>query len=341
MKEIKDGGDSRDKAFIDFFLNTTDTFSILYNKKNLYHILLIIVLLLFSRNKKIILHQNSIFIPVSGKNIVGKIGRKFYVFLVKFTSLNNELVYEINDLPVEQAIDLELEVPYYFSEIENKIYNLKNIKFIFASEEMKKYVKSKYNIEEIRTYVCLNGSKDYTFKNNNIKIDSEFINIVYAGTLNQGRNIENMIKIIKKNLKLRLFLIGKFGNWIDVDNFTNIFYLGEKEEEEAFNLVSKCDIGLIPYDNSRFYYNLAFPTKVSFYLTGGIPYLGTQTKELINFEKKNPDLGYLVGESDWENFFNRISKSELIEKKKNIIKTKEKFYWNNILKKCFQDIGVI
>jgi hypothetical protein len=37
--------------------------------------------------------------------------------------------------------------------------------------------------------------------------------------------------------------------------------------------VARCDVGLIPYDDSREYYNIAYPTKLSSYIVAGIPFL--------------------------------------------------------------------
>jgi hypothetical protein len=79
-----------------------------------------------------------------------------------------------------------------------------------------------------------------------------------------------------------LFLLGVGGGWIESEfsQFTNIKYIGALEEKEAHSFVSTCDMGVIPYDDSRFYYNICYPTKASFYLTAGLPILATDLKEL-------------------------------------------------------------
>lgn len=77
--------------------------------------------------------------------------------------------------------------------------------------------------------------------------------------------------------------------------------MGSYSEEEAIQIVSSCDIGLVPYDESRLYYNMCYPTKNSFYITAGIPILIIPLEESLNQLEKY-DILFIEKLENWDKF---------------------------------------
>lgn len=329
-KGVYEGGAARNIVLYKYFKKNKYKL-IRITKNRILNICKIFSALFFLKNSKIVLQYPFLGVPAKVKFI-----RDIYLLLLKRASMRNKIFFDISDLSYEQAIDLELKIRKYFLEIEKVIFNI-NAKFSFASYAMRDYICKKYEVSIENTIVCENGGNRLNNQINISKyvkfIKKDKINIVYAGTLNKGRQIENILKIVLNNKKLNLILMGTLGKWINKEiQKSNIIYLGALEEELAHKIVSFCDIGLIPYDQDRFYYNIAFPTKLSFYITAGITFLSTEVVEVLRINKKY-NFGYTEKIEKWNKFFNKINKDELDIKKKKINKFKKNFYWENIFKK--------
>jgi glycosyltransferase involved in cell wall biosynthesis len=198
---------------------------------------------------------------------------------------------------------------------------------------MKDYALKKYELNPQNVRVCINGgplllnlniSSQYLFTSSNK------IKFVYAGTLNRGRQIENMINIFSKNRNVELVLLGKDGEWIkNIPCSDNLHYLGPQDEFVAHYITSLCDIGLIPYDNSRSYFNIAYPTKLSFYLTAGIPFLSTPVSESISIFKKF-EIGFIEEIENWASFIESLTLKLLKDQKKQAALVGEEFNWDAI-----------
>ena len=325
LDKVTEGGIARDRAFYNYLHDKDNVKSIIFARKNPFHIIYLLWILYFFKDKIFLLHQSSIFVPFSDAHFIGKIGRKIYIRLLKKVIKKNQIIFEINDLPIEQAKDLELEVPYYFKEIEEAMFNLKDAQYIFASYSMRDYIVNKYNVPFDNTFVCINGGikKNQSSRRKQLDIlKDEKIKFVYAGTLNKGRQIEDMIDIFRGIETVNLILLGKNGEWIEnKEQAENIMYLGELEENEAQQVVSQCDIGVIPYDASRLYYNIAFPTK-----------------EIRNFMRSYKNIGIIKGISEWKKIIADLKRCEIELMKEEVEKIKEDFYWETIINNLFIEI---
>lgn len=330
--KVQEGGMARDIAFYRYFKNISK--SIKLGNNRLINLIKLTIVMFFLSNKNILLHYPSLGIPISNNSIIKKMIVNWFLFFLKLATKKNNIIIDIADLPFEQAIDLNLSTSEEIKKFEKRLFSL-DIKFIFASYEMKKYVCEKYSVPAKNTMVCINGGNE--LKNLNIKrykreLAQNKINFVYAGTLNKGRQIEELINLFSDSKDINLILMGTKGEWINKSvSSKNIKYFGALDENIAHEIVSICDIGLIPYDSSRFYYNIAFPTKLSFYITAGIPYLSTDVKEV---KKVNRDynIGYTLNFKNWEEFINNIDSKRLLNKKEKIESQKDNFMWTNILK---------
>ncbi|KQB41544.1 putative Glycosyltransferase [Flavobacterium aquidurense] len=291
--------------------------------------------LYFIKNRSILIHQGSLWILFPVFFMKANFFQKLVFHLLAKVSKNNKLTIEVNDLVYEQSIDLELFVDDFFSFLQQRLYTIKDCYYIFASHEMKYYTSKKYNILSKYSSVIINGApelKDYSIIYNDEKwMESDKKKFVYAGSLNKGRQIEDLLTIFTDNEDNLLIVLGNEGEWLnEIKLPKNIIYLGNFEEGIAHYIVSKCDIGIIPYNENRFYYNLCFPTKVSFYITAGLPVLCTPLKELQNVFY-NDDAILFNSFSNWKNIIKDIDKEHIIKMKKATDLIKKSYQWDFVL----------
>ncbi|MCH5138450.1 hypothetical protein JMF89_14740 [Clostridiaceae bacterium UIB06] len=332
--KIVEGGTARDYAFMNWIKNSINNckeIPLSPNRvKNIYRIF---TALISKRDFNIIFQYPRIGIPIYSSASIANL----YIELVKFAAKNNNIIFDISDIKYEQVIDLNINVNNIekIKRFENNFFRLP-AKFIFAAYSMREYACKKYLLDIENTDVCINGGIENTYSITSPLekyIEKNKINYIYAGTLNKGRQIEEMISNFPNSEKHNLLLLGSEGEWINNYGLPrNIKYLGGIEEKEAHYLASKCDIGLIPYDESKLYYNIAYPTKLSFYITAGIPFLSTAVNEVKRINQKY-GIGFTNEISNWSNVINNITLEQIEDIKTKISNIKEEFYWNTIFSK--------
>lgn len=335
---VYEGGMARNYAFFIRFKSITNNIFNVYSDNKVVRIIRsckCLVLLIFVRNKKIFIHQGSILVlfPVFLFKI--KIFRNIIESFLIFISKNNYLFVEINDIPYEQSIDLQLEIKNEFIFFQNILYSLKNVSYVFASHQMRNYISSKYEIDLSLTQVIINGGPElnngeFFFDHQAFKQKDKII-CLYAGSLNEGRNVNDIISLFKEKSNFILVLMGNDGRWLE-DNLLpeNVYYLGNFNEDTAHQITALCDIGLLPYDDNKFYYNLCYPTKVSFYITAGLPVLSTPLRELQEVFADSDCIDF-VAFNKWRNYLNNLNDLKLMEMKDNAEKQRNKFIWPVIL----------
>lgn len=331
--KITEGGISRDNAFYEVFKDRSILIKITNNR--MLNMIKLFVLLVTSKKNKIIIHYPSLGVPIFRSDMLCSFFRKIFLKLYKKSVLKNEVIIDIADLPYEQSIDMDRDALIAFLELEREMF-FRAQKLIFASSSMRDYAVNKYCLDFEKTIICFNGgnivdeSLDINYIIDFKKLENK-LNVVYAGTLNRGRQIEKMVEILKELENINLILMGTEGEWIaeKYSNYKNIYYLGEQDENLAHKIVSQCDLGLIPYDKNRKYYNIAYPTKLSFYITAGIPFLSTDVKEVKSINEKY-QFGYIEDILKWDKMIEKMSKEEIEIRKKRIFENQEDFSWWNI-----------
>jgi glycosyltransferase involved in cell wall biosynthesis len=255
-------------------------------------------------------------------------------------SKNHNLHIEVNDLPYEQSRDLQLPQQTFFQSFQRELFKLKDVTFHFASVSMRKYAVDFYGLKEEQCQVLINGSDKLSEPDVSIAdllkdLDPDKLKYVYVGSLNRGRQIEDLIAIYAQ-VGHYLLLLGPGGEWIDHElqnkQIQNIKYLGTFSDQVALQISSLCDVGVIPYDDSRFYYNMCYPTKVSFYLAAGLPILCTklvETQQVLS----DINVAQFLSINKWKNFISENSRDELYILKQNVLQHRHNFYWSSILKK--------
>ncbi len=341
---VTEGGLSRNLSIRNYLINELGYKSFVTSGNNTLSAIQAICFFLTHRNDQIFISYPTRFFLMGGKNKANRWIGNVAIKVFLNTAKKNRIIMDISDIKYEQYIDLEIPCPD-MSLIEKREMAVFSspVDFIFASSSMRDYAIRKYGIDEKRCDVCINGglqldlefdSETNSFKN---ELSSDYINCVYAGTLNKGRVIDKMIDCFKSLPSARLYLMGPMGEWISEylasNDIRNVFYLGARDEKKAHQIVSFCDLGLIPYDETRLYYNIAYPTKLSFYITAGIPYLATPVKEVLMIE--NEKIGYTGAINDWKCIIGNLSKSEIIDMKKKVQAISDNFTWNSIMGNCY------
>ena len=298
------------------------------------HYFRILFTFLFSYHKKIFSLYPSIGIQLYKTGFVRDFLRRVYFAVVSFSSHYNDVVFDISDLKYEQAIDLELTGfdQQVLKRNEELLFSIKRAYFIFASKSMMEYAIGKYGILMDHSDFCNNGGVRLSdAEAGEVYQKREAIRYVYAGTLNRGRNIECMVDLFPESDEYELLLMGTNGEWLkEYTKKRNVRWYGALEEQEAHKLVSTCDIGIIPYRTDRLYNNLAYPTKLSFYITAGIPYLSTPVAE-VERENSNINGGWLLPVTEWNSMIQNVKKEEIMIKKANVVKHINEYLWESIL----------
>lgn len=343
-----EGGQARNIAFNNFFRQKGYKIYNLMSKKNplkkVLNLMRFFRILLNAKQSRILIHGNLITSITMLNRISSKKYGAFIKRVLEYAAQSNEIIIEINDLRYEQSLDLEIAT--YSSKVidmENDIlYKTKGIKYIFASNKMGSYIGGKYKLPSENIFIALNGGPklEVVEKDSLTSRRESPIKYAYAGTLNSGRQIKEMIELFRGCEHAELILLGIGGDWLKLYNTpTNVKYIGELEEQLAQNYVSKCDIGIIPYDSKRFYYNLCYPTKASFYLTAGIPFLSTELDELkYVFEER--ELAIFTDMSSWRDIINTLTLEDIIDMKLKVEKEKNKFEWATILENLEMQLNV-
>ena len=288
------------------------------------------------KNSQIFALYPKVGLPVLASGKKGALCKKLYLMsLAWMIRHGNEIIFDISDIKYEQAIDLELdnldmEQTRLF---EQDLFRIGQ-KYIFASHAMRAYAAEKHSIPWENTEVCVNGGYLADPEPlSDISLPKDRLRFVYAGTLNKGRMIEQMIDAFPECTDKAMILLGISGDWIPdylkTRGRTNILYLGAFEEQIARRIVAGCHVGLIPYDDSRPYYNIAYPTKLSFYIAAGVPYLATPVAEILRVQEKH-DMGYTAPIREWGALFTSITAEALSAKKQTVAQHRMDYTWNSI-----------
>ncbi|MDA3778709.1 MAG: glycosyltransferase family 4 protein [Bacteroidales bacterium] len=173
---------------------------------------------------------------------------------------------------------------------------------ITVIEEMSERIE-KLNIESKKIHVVSNTLETSKFKLPNLKPDSNYITLFYAGGINIHRGLQIIIKglekIRKKHTNVRLWIVGA-GSYVEklkqqVKNLNiedNVNFFGWRNVEEISHYLMKSDIALIPHLRSEQTDNSS-PNKLYQYMYANKPILASNCSSIKRIvEKENVGLIY-------------------------------------------------
>lgn len=343
--KINEGGLARDIALKDYAV--THNFQIIdirYRNKflDIWFLIRLSSMFLLARKCTFIIQQNVLHVIFPKKIFFDLKLQSLEFGLLKYLASRNKVIIDINDLNYEQHIDIYNDENPYFKDFEKNLLKINNIYFVFASNLMCEYAIKHYNVQRSQAIVAINGTAlKYSTIESNVNyfnnLDNSKLKFIYVGTLDRGRQIEDLLKIFN-NSKHYLILIGVGGEWIkSITHSSNIMYLGSFNEEEAFQITKQCDIALIPYDEKKLYYNICYPTKNSFYICSGLPVISTPLKETMNTFSAY-DVFLFESLSKWNILINNLNLEQINRLKDNVNKIKKHFYWEHIFRNSLDEI---
>lgn len=217
---------------------------------------------------------------------------------------------------------------------------------IVVAEEMKQRLLSKGVINEKIAVVPNTSNIDIFEKNKNLKPDSKYITLYYAGGITLHRGLDIVIKgLAKMNLpdNFRFWIIGKGRNEPFLKKLTKelnlegkVFFLGWEPHEMVLELLFKSDIAVIPHLRNEHTDNTS-PNKIFHYMLAKKPVLSSNCQyldKIINETKA----GLVYSDRNSNEFADRLA--QLIEDKElrtrlgknGFMGVKEKYNWENTSK---------
>lgn len=239
------------------------------------------------------------------------------------------IVIDIMDLPAYQFQDLgfELEMkPEILKRFDRYVFGMADLLWV-CSGSIARIINQDYGIDPFRMVVALNGYPDQQFP---LDFDGRQLKLAYAGTLNRERGLEAVFdNLLTGPGDFQVDLCGPSGEWIGSKySDPRLVYHGAITDSAAREVLSDCNLGLIPYPE-RGYYNLAFATKLAFYLGMGMPVLCSDVDETGDYVR-NMGVGLCAPVSRFSEAVQSIVPANLLEWREQALKVRGMFSWNSI-----------
>lgn len=176
------------------------------------------------------------------------------------------------------------------------------------------------------------------------------LQIIFAGNIGRFQGIENIIYAFKYLIEydnIRLTILGdgfeknklkKLSKSLD----TNVEFLDLTSYDQAKNIISKADLGLVSLIPNM--YKFAYPSKTMTYLEQGIPILAMIEKESdLALDIVNENIGFVVplkGHRELANLLIKLSKNQdwKIKLKKSSSKAFKKKFSDKVIMKKWREL---
>jgi glycosyltransferase involved in cell wall biosynthesis len=188
----------------------------------------------------------------------------------------------------------------------------------------------------------------------NINQNNDLFMLMYHGSIQKGRGIENLIKAVSKIDGAIAVIIG------DIENLYSLSLLklaiSEKVEkrilfkpyiplELLWQYLGASDAGMVNIENTCKSYYLSLPNKLTEYIQSETPVIGSDFPE-IGYIINHYNIGLTCNPNDLQEIIHRIeelrsNKSLYWTFKANLIKAKQDLCWENekeLLKKAYSEI---
>lgn len=209
--------------------------------------------------------------------------------------------------------------------IQKKLLKSKNVHNIVISAALKKILTKKYFLNKIKSSITVlhdAGSVDISFKKGDSKLLRKInekstkndFNCGYFGSIYEGRGIDVILSLAKKNPNFNFYIFHNGRNHLDISDLENVYFANLKFKEVKLFL-SLFDVLLMPYQNSvsvagNNYDTVQYmsPLKMFEYMLSGVPIISSNLSVLkeILINKKNSLLVSSNDVQEWHDAINII-----------------------------------
>lgn len=253
------------------------------------------------------------------------------------------IVIDVSDMPRHQFKELGFDIGVKLTLLrwfEKQYFRLAH-KVWFPAQPMADVATKEMRIDKEKVAIVVNGNLRNGCPKSHSEVLPDYsrpVSFVYAGDLRQDRGIKNMVQAFRDISPevARLSVCGINGDWLKNDD--HIINLGPLSAEACNAFVSQADIGIIPYPPEG-YYNIIFPTKLSLYITCGVPILTTQIEETSRIVKQ-AGIGFVADFSDLKKSLLNVCRgtAEVEECRRQISRIRDEFFWERILDNAFKTV---
>ena len=221
---------------------------------------------------------------------------------VYFSNIHKQLsiIYDSHEIWTERygckKTILHKCINFYEANTEKMIVH-KIRKTITVSSDIGKYLQKKWKYSKdiliLRNIPDNNYSKHFEVTRKLLNIPKDIKLFVYAGAINESRNIPNLIEAFKEiaDKRIGLLLIGQSD--IELKDFLNdssrIYYINQVPENHLHYYLKIADIGIHPLNtNNSLNYKYALPNKIFQFMQAGLAlclFENNAIKEIIDNNK--------------------------------------------------------
>lgn len=221
---------------------------------------------------------------------------------------------------------------------------------IVVSDSIAEWYRKQYallHVDVIRNFPYTIKSDNYNSRTlkEKFKIENDETLYIYQGGLSRGRSIETILKVFSKTDTRKHLVMMGYGDLEDTikgyeQTYTNIHFQPAVQPQEVLYYTASADVGISLTENNCLSHHYSLPNKMFEYLAVGLPVIISDFPEMskIIYEyncgwKIQPQERALI------ELIENISINDILEKKVNVTKCKDKFTWENEEKTLFEVYG--
>lgn len=204
---------------------------------------------------------------------------------LKIFSLSGRIKIIIDDFdpPVESAYAFSETKPSLFTVVHGRMLEMLSLRLassiIAVSESYRAYLAKTYRIKKEKFFVISNGCLVRFVQIVPPRTENPF-RILYAGSAIKSKDVGKLVSVIdalrQDGLNIELYVAG--AKLMDLPDWVQ--YKSCKWFDFIENLLSKSDLGVIPYPPNKLHFYFAMPAKLFDYMAAGKPVVSTNLKEV-------------------------------------------------------------
>lgn len=196
---------------------------------------------------------------------------------------------DIRTLPVSPSRAMNIVDNYLFKK-SLKIASTSFDGITYITEEIKNYCREKYDLPRHKTEIWNSGADIHSFTPAGGSDNEKKFRIIYHGTINKNRGIDNVIKALHllKDYDIELLLVGSGGGLKQLKKLSSKLSLDSRVNfhppvpyKEVPRYICLAHVGVLPFPDCPGW-NTSSPIKLFEYLSCGKPVIATRIPAHIN-----------------------------------------------------------